>query len=286
MQSNLSMVPKRYLVGAGLFLLLVLGLIIGAVHPYKQALGSQPVALPDVQVLQVQQEDVPIYILWRACPKNAWLRIHKPDVFDSAELTEYEQSVIEMGIEVERVARGLFPDGATITGARTDALQETRSLISSRTRTLFQPVLEREGLLAFTDVLERELGTDEWSIYEVKSATKLKEEHVYDLAFQVVLLRKHGISVTRAFLILLNPEYVRQDDLDIQKLFNTIDITANLDDISETVSREMQEARDYLLNETEPQGPCSCIYKARSRHRGTFHYSNPDVSKITSCRWS
>lgn len=61
MQSNLRMVPKRYLVGGGLFLLLVFGLIIGAVHPYKHALGSQPVALPDVQVLQVQQEDVPIY---------------------------------------------------------------------------------------------------------------------------------------------------------------------------------------------------------------------------------
>ena len=64
MQSNLSMVPKRYLVGGGLFLLLVLGLIIGAVHPYKHALGSQTVALPEVQVLQVQQEDVPVYGEW------------------------------------------------------------------------------------------------------------------------------------------------------------------------------------------------------------------------------
>ncbi len=217
------------------------------------------------------------YLLWQACPKNAWLRIHKPDVYYSAELTEYEQSVIEMGIEVERVARGLFPGSVTITGSRTDALQETRSLIVSRTRTLFQPVFEREGLLAFIDVLQCELGTDEWSIYEVKSATKTKEEHVYDLAFQVVLLRKHGIKLNRAFLILLNPDYVRQDDPDIQKLFNTIEVTANVDDISETVSREMQEARDYLLNESEPQGPCSCIYKARSRHCSTFHYSNPNV---------
>ena len=61
MLSNLSMVPKRYLVGGGLFLLLILGLIIAAIHPYKHASGSQTVALPDVQVLPVQQEDVPIY---------------------------------------------------------------------------------------------------------------------------------------------------------------------------------------------------------------------------------
>jgi membrane fusion protein (multidrug efflux system) len=64
MQINLSTVPKRYLLGGGALLLFVLGLIVGAIHPYKHALGSQPVALPDVEVLQVQQEDVPIYAEW------------------------------------------------------------------------------------------------------------------------------------------------------------------------------------------------------------------------------
>jgi hypothetical protein len=219
------------------------------------------------------------YILWRDCAKNAWLRIHKPDVYYSTELTEYEQSVMEMGIEVEGVARGLFPDGVIVAGAQTDALQETCSLIASNTHVLFQPVFEAEECLAIVDVLRCEPGTDAWSIYEIKSATKQKEEHLYDLAFQVVLLRKHGINLKRAFLILLNPEYVRQNDndLDIQKLFTSVDLTANVDDISATVSREMQEARNYLLNESEPQGPCSCIYKGRSRHCSTFHYSNPDV---------
>ncbi len=217
------------------------------------------------------------YILWRECAKNAWLRIHRPDVYYSTELTEFEQSIMEMGIELERVARGLFPDDAIVTGSQTDALQETRSLVNSNTLTLFQPVFERDGCLAVVDILRCESGTDDWSIYEVKSATKLKEEHVYDVAFQVALLRKQKINLTRAFLILLNPEYVRQDDLDIQKLFKIIDITTNVDDISETVSGEMQEARNYLLNESEPQGPCSCVYKGRSRHCSTFHYSNPDV---------
>ena len=62
--TNMSRIPKRYLLSGGVLLLVVLGLIIGAVHPYKHALGSQPVALPDVEVLQVQQEDVPIYGNW------------------------------------------------------------------------------------------------------------------------------------------------------------------------------------------------------------------------------
>ena len=64
MQTNFSTLPKRYLLGGGVFLLLMVGLIIGAVHPYKHASGAQAAALPDVEVLQVQQEDVPIYGEW------------------------------------------------------------------------------------------------------------------------------------------------------------------------------------------------------------------------------
>jgi hypothetical protein len=203
--------------------------------------------------------------------------MHRPDLYYPTELTEYEQSIMEMGIEVERVARRLFPDGTILSGSRTDTLQETRSLNPANTPTLFQTVFEREGCLAVVDVLRCETETNDWSIYEVKSATKVTEDHVYDLAFQVALLRKHGINLKQSLLILLNPDYVRQHDLDIQKLFNIVDLTANVDGISETVAREMQESRNYLLNESEPQGHCSCIYKGRSRHCSTFKYSNPDV---------
>jgi len=64
MQINLSMVPKRYFLGGSLLLLLIVGLLIGAIHPYKHALGSASAALPDVEVVQVQQEDVPVYGEW------------------------------------------------------------------------------------------------------------------------------------------------------------------------------------------------------------------------------
>ena len=263
--------------------LLILGGFCSSILPQATCDLSGTKMLPLTQSECIPADGGPVfisktdYILWRACAKNAWLRIHKPDVYYSTELTEFEQSVMAMGIEVERVARGLFPDGVAITGSQTDGLEKTRSLVASKTRTLFQPVFKLGECLALIDVLQRELGTDEWSIYEVKSATNVKDEYIYDLAFQSSLLRKHGIVIKRAFLILLNPNYVRHDDLDYEQLFNMIDTTANLEDIEETVSREMQEARDYLLSRTEPSGQCSCVYKGRSRHCSTFRYSNPDV---------
>jgi len=45
-------------------------------------------------------------MLWRECPKNAWLKVHKPDIYYASELTEFEKSIIDNGIEVEEVARG------------------------------------------------------------------------------------------------------------------------------------------------------------------------------------
>ena len=47
----------------GAFCLLVLGLIVGAIYP-KHVSGAPPGAPPDVEVVQVEQKDVPIYSDW------------------------------------------------------------------------------------------------------------------------------------------------------------------------------------------------------------------------------
>jgi membrane fusion protein, multidrug efflux system len=57
-------VSKRKLLVGGLFCLIVIGLIIGAVRPSKHAMGAMSTATPDVEVVKVQQADVPIYGEW------------------------------------------------------------------------------------------------------------------------------------------------------------------------------------------------------------------------------
>lgn len=59
----MSRVWKRWLMG-GVLGLIVLGLIVGAIRPYKHALGAPPSPPPDVEVAQVEREDVPIYGEW------------------------------------------------------------------------------------------------------------------------------------------------------------------------------------------------------------------------------
>jgi RND family efflux transporter MFP subunit len=59
----MSKVQKRYLLIGGVLGLILVGLIVGAVRPSKKALGAQP-GTPDVEVVQVEKRDVPIYAEW------------------------------------------------------------------------------------------------------------------------------------------------------------------------------------------------------------------------------
>jgi RND family efflux transporter MFP subunit len=59
----MTQVQKRYLVIGGVLGVVVLALIVGAVRPYKRAMGAPP-STPDVEVVQVQKEDIPIYGDW------------------------------------------------------------------------------------------------------------------------------------------------------------------------------------------------------------------------------
>jgi RND family efflux transporter MFP subunit len=59
----MSKIQRRYLLIGGVLGLVVLVLIVGAVRPYKHAMGAPP-STPDVEVVQVQQESVPIYGDW------------------------------------------------------------------------------------------------------------------------------------------------------------------------------------------------------------------------------
>ena len=217
------------------------------------------------------------YVLWRECAKNAWLKLHRPDIFNAGELTEFEQSVIDAGIETEILTRKLFPGGVVVTGSKSEAQEKTAQLLDLNTPTLFQPVFENESLLAAVDVLEFNAATGDYTIHEIKSSTGVQDEHLYDLAFQVVLLRKAGRRVSRACLLHLNPNYIRENELDLERLFVSVDATDRVNQVAERVAAEMVDARTYLLADMEPKGPCSCIYRGRSRHCTTFRYSNPNV---------
>lgn len=163
-----------------------------------------------------------------------------------------------------------------------EAQQLTQNFLSTQEPVLFQPAFSRDGFFAAVDILEGDPTMHGYSIYEVKATSAVDETvHLYDLAFQVVLLRKFGLRIGQIGVIHLNREYVRRGALDVKALFKTEDVKGEVEDLVEEVTVQMNEALRYLSQETEPKGSCCCIYKGRSNHCSTFKYSNPHVPEYS-----
>jgi RND family efflux transporter MFP subunit len=62
-KGEMNMLSKYKFWIGGLFSLIVIGLVIGAMRP-KQVSGAAPGASPDVEVVQVERQDVPIFREW------------------------------------------------------------------------------------------------------------------------------------------------------------------------------------------------------------------------------
>ncbi|MBP7134203.1 DUF2779 domain-containing protein [Patescibacteria group bacterium] len=222
------------------------------------------------------------YILYRECPKNTWFKIHKPDLYYASGLSDFEKAIIETGNEVELVARKLFPEGKLIEGRGIEAQRLTQDCLSKHEPILFQPAFSQEGFFAAVDILKFDPVSNHHAIFEIKATSDIDEKvHLFDLAFQVVLLRRMGLEINEIGHIHLDPEYKRFGALNIQNLFKVEDVTAEVEELIEEVSVQMIEALEYLSQEAEPRGSCCCIYKGRSNHCSTFKHSNPQVPEYS-----
>ncbi|MFA6571882.1 MAG: hypothetical protein WCT77_11680, partial [Bacteroidota bacterium] len=217
------------------------------------------------------------YLIYKDCAKNAWLKIHKPDIYFAKPLSVFDQGIIETGNEIDILARELFPKGVLITNR--DAVEETMELVKSETPVIYQPVFETDLYKTISDILVWNSDSKVYDLYEVKASNsgenkKAKDElYTYDIAFQYLVLKKLNVPIGRLYLTRLNSEYIREFDLDLNKLFLKEDFTERVMEILPAVEEEMKIAQKFLASEEEPFGSCKCITRGRSSHCTTFSYS-------------
>ncbi len=227
------------------------------------------------------------YLVWKDCPHNAWMKKWKPEIYNALPPSEFDQHLIDTGSMVEEEARKLYSGGIPIEGRDEGAVNKTRDLLEKKTATIYQASFSDDKLFAAVDILKQ--GKDgELYIYEVKASNSsrleegdkdIDEEHLFDLAFQVYLVRKAGYKVGAAYLVRLDKEYVRLGDIDLNKLFYSRSIDEYVEKVIPKIERDIPIMLEQLGSSKQPNGPCGCIYKGRSRHCTTFKYHNKDILK-------
>ena len=222
------------------------------------------------------------FLEFQMCPKNTWLKLHRPEFLHKFSLSEFELPLVEQGNEVEAFARNLWPGGVLVALGGDEGCRETERLMSSGVSAIFQATFAVDGFIAKCDVLVPGAAASTWDIYEIKGTNSKKEgsedrDHISDLTFQATVLERAGVKVGRTFIVHLEKRYARQGALDVDALFVKDDSSEQVAQKRAEIEAGMAAAREYLNYTTEPNGGCECHYKGRSRQCTTFAYSHATI---------
>jgi len=180
------------------------------------------------------------------CDKSLWLSINNPSLI--ASLKTEKKSTLKTGVDVGEYAQQLFPNGVKIDHSFNTRLMtdQTKALIDNGEDIIYEASFEVDDLFIMADILRR--TPDGWEIYEVKSSTHIEEYQLNDLAFQYYVLSKYGIKISKAYIVHLNGKYVRQGELDIDKLFTIEDVTDEIKEKQEFIAYSQKHIKDMLKN--------------------------------------
>lgn len=186
------------------------------------------------------------------CHKALWLQMHRPEL--KAEISEQQQAIFDTGTDVGQLAQQLFPGGVEVPYdglSIAEQIERTQQLIASGVETIFEASFSFNDVFVKADILHR-VG-DSWQLGEVKSSTKVKEVYLNDAAVQYQVITGCGIRLESTGLVLIDTSYVRQGDIEPQKLFIWIDVSGEVLDRQQAIAVEITNQKTMLM------GPEPCI---------------------------
>ena len=193
------------------------------------------------------------YMLYLRHPAWLWLKKHDKNKLPPTD--EGTQALFDEGNRFEAYANLLFPDATKLGFIHYDSYltlpARTKEVLASDTKTILQGRLEAENLTCIFDVLER-VEEKEYDLTEIKASTKVKPEHLYDLAFQLTVMEKAGLSIRHISVIHVNTDYVRDGEIDPAQLTVRQDVTAQVRELMPQTSYLIASARTVLSLESRP----------------------------------
>lgn len=187
------------------------------------------------------------------CEKSLYLNKYYPELKD--ELPASKQAIFNTGYQVGNLAQQLFPGGVNagfeITGDGQKSVKLTEQYINEEKKVIYEAAFQYEGVLVISDIIVK--SDKDWHVYEVKSSASLADYHINDTAIQYYILTKYGIEVEDIYVIYLNNKYVRQGDIDINKLFTIESVKEKVLDIQEFTESSINKFKKLLSEKFIPE---------------------------------
>jgi hypothetical protein len=152
------------------------------------------------------------------CPKKLWLDVHQP--------IKQDLHIFYIGNRFGEFARVHYGPGVDLTG-NLDALsaitQTKIALKNPKIKVIYEAAFLYNDTLVRVDAFIRR--QDGWEMIEVKSSTKLKDEHIKDAAIQTYITEACGIKITKIQIAHINNKFVYQGNNNYDEFLVEVDIT-------------------------------------------------------------
>lgn len=187
------------------------------------------------------------YISGLQCLKLLHITVHDKERIPDFDIeTEFR---FQQGNEVGEAARKRFTEGIFIEKKPWDTvLERTREAIDSGATAVFEATFLYDGIIVRVDVL-RKFEDDTFDIIEVKQSTKLKDEHIPDLAIQRYVLEGAGPKINNTYLMHLSRDHIHPDQ---GELFEIEDCTDEVDNYLPEIQENIKKQKDTLKLPTPP----------------------------------
>jgi hypothetical protein len=160
------------------------------------------------------------YLAGLQCPRRLWWEVHEanaPELILGVAL----QARFAEGQQVTAKAREVLAGGVLVQGwSNAGRVRATQAALAQGATCVYEGTFSFRGTVVRADILRQVDGR--WVLCEVKSSTRVKEEHYPDVAVQLLVLRGAGLDVSGVEIMHLNRE-CRYPDL--SNLFVSPDVT-------------------------------------------------------------
>lgn len=170
------------------------------------------------------------FLLFLKAPLHLWASVNNK--LDKKAPSIYEQHLMKQGYEVEKLAHELLPNAVWQKPYFTDNFE-----------------IRQDALVKYPD------GSGH--LYEIKSSTEIKKEHLYDVTFQSIVM-ENDIKLKKIFVVTLNKDYILNGKLDINSLFAVKDVTKEVKKLRSNVEDLMYQALN-VINTKKPDYIENCL---------------------------
>lgn len=224
------------------------------------------------------------YCLGVQCNKILWLDKYAPEEREQID----NQSVLDNGTKVGECAKELFGFHIDINFSENlkEMIADTEKLLGLEKVVITEASFLYESNFCSVDILKKD--GNNYEIYEVKSSTEVHDIYLDDISYQAYILRGLGYNVTKCSIVHINSGYVKQGELDLQKLFTIADVTDIAMSKQKEVEDKIKEINKYVEDNHEKDEAlgmhCVTPYDCPYFKYCTAHLPEQNIFKVKRMR--